>query len=179
MGHEDWDFALSLAEQGIYGEPARRQDTLCIESAGLRAAIWWRPTSPFREIVAARHPKLYGRRAQIKARWNPALTLIALDSLPGDRAEPPRARECRIASDLPRLRADRLRRAGNLGRRSWAGDCGGFRARWRNLEHRPLAQGLEMARGRYVLAIYGSPVQLLETARLVEKTLRILRQTRA
>ncbi|HEY8762654.1 MAG TPA: hypothetical protein VIM18_00540, partial [Solirubrobacteraceae bacterium] len=38
-----------------------------------------------------------------------------------------------------------------------------------------LAQGLEMSRGRYALATYGSPVGMLSDPALIEKTLQILR----
>jgi glycosyltransferase involved in cell wall biosynthesis len=152
LGHEDWDFVLTLAEHGIYGEPARTKTLLCRRQGFTRNDLV-EANIPFSEDVAARHPALYSRRAALKAQWNPALTVIALDAAPGRGDE-------RLAAA----------RAGQT--------CGDFEllAPREPADSRAvaLARGIRVARGRYVLAAYGSPAELLADPTSVEKTLRIL-----
>ncbi len=172
-GHEDWDFALSLAERGIYGEPARTK-TLLYRKRGFTRNELVETSVAFGDVVAARHPKLYDSRVQIKALWNPAVTLIALDPTPGEREEPPielvSAATAQSCPDFELIiRTSHEFRETELGRRLRRVPSALARSRAQSL-----AQGLEIARGRYVLAAYGSPAELLVDPALVEKTLRIL-----
>ncbi|MGI8412586.1 MAG: glycosyltransferase [Solirubrobacteraceae bacterium] len=175
LGHEDWDLVLSLAEHGIYGEPARTKTLLYRKHGFTRSDLVEAANVSFRELVARRHPELFATRARLKAEWSPALTLIALDALPA-------------GSDNP---------LGNLVRAAARQTCGDFevvvrtaREFWPTelgprLQRVPtalagsraqaLAHGLEIARGRYALATYGSPAELLADPTLIEKTLRVLR----
>ncbi len=173
LGHEDWDFVLTLAEHGIYGEPARTKTLRCRKHAFTRSDLV-AVAVPFGEVIAARHPNLFERRAELKGQWNPALTLIALDPAPeGNHLEPElvAAATRQTCPDFelivrsggalaPAELAGRLRRV--------PGEVAGTRAE-------ALAQALPKARGRYALAICGSPVELLGDPALVEKMLRILR----
>ena len=63
LGHEDWDFVLSLAEQGIRGEPARTK-TLLHRKRGFSRSDLVEATVPFGEVLAARHPDR-GRRPRV------------------------------------------------------------------------------------------------------------------
>ena len=149
LAHEDWDFVLTLAEHGIYGEPADTKTLLCRRHGFSRNDLI-EANTPSGDVVARRHPELYGRRTEIKAHWNPALSMIALDAEAGESF----ARQTCIDFELLH---------------PW------------NAEPRPgsrgaaLASALRHARGRYVLACYGPPSELLADGTLVEKLLRILR----
>ncbi len=50
-----------------------------------------------------------------------------------------------------------------------------FRVIWRDSRAQALAQAVQVARGRYVLAVYGSATAVLADPALIEKALRILR----
>lgn len=172
LGDEDWDFALSLAEHGIYGEVARGRTVFCRKHGFTRSDLV-EAQVPMRQVIAARHPRLFAAQALIKGEWNPTLTLIALDALsePGEtladlvtvaanqtcldfeliirsRLEPgptplgPRLR--RVSSELAASRAEAL------------------------------SHGLRASRGRYVFGAYGSPAELLADPALIEKTIRIM-----
>jgi glycosyltransferase involved in cell wall biosynthesis len=168
LGHEDWDFALTLAEHGIYGEPARSKTLLCRRHGFSRNDLV-EVSMPFAEVLAARHPGLYARSSEIKGEWNPAVSIIALD-WPEARGELEPAASAQTCADFELL----IRSGGTPGsvRR---------RRRVRFLAVDPaashavaLAHGLERSRGRYVLAAYGSPAELLADPSLVEKLLRVL-----
>ncbi len=156
VGHEDWDFVLTLAENGVHGEPAETKTLLCRRHGFSRNDVI-EATTPFRDVVARRHAALYSRRAAIKAEWNPALTVIALGSETGCSDAPPShpAVPPQTCADFELLvPADREPRPGSWGE--------------------ALASGLRTARGRFVLAAYGSPAELLADPALVEKILRIM-----
>jgi glycosyltransferase involved in cell wall biosynthesis/GNAT superfamily N-acetyltransferase len=156
LGHEDWDFVLTLAEHGIYGEPAQTKTLLCRRHGFSRNDVI-EANTPFREVVAARHPDLFSRRTAIKAEWNPALTVIALDpEIRGIDGPPePDAFPRQTCRDFELLVPASVESAGEA-----------------------LARALRTARGRYVLAGYGSPTELLADPTLIEKLLRILRADR-
>jgi len=78
-GHEDWDLILTMAERGIHGEPAHGATFLYRKRGFSRVnAVDYGPNS-FHQVIEKRHPALYGRRDEIKARWAPALSLILFD----------------------------------------------------------------------------------------------------
>lgn len=151
LGQEDWDFVLTLAEQGIYGEPARSK-TLLVRKQGFGRNALVGAAVPFAEIVAKRHPRLFGNRDAIKKKWNPALSLVALG--PESASAQARleslatAQSCQdfeiIRSDTEKSTAQRLSEA-----------------------HRD-------ARSRYLMATYVSLERLLEDRAFVEKMLRVL-----
>jgi len=180
LGHEDWDLVLSLGEAGIYGEAARTTTLLYRKQGFTRSDLVDAAGVPFGEVVARRHPGLFdpASRARLKAEWNPALTVIALDPLaePGDDAlrlvVTGAARQTCEDFELVIRTTDEL----------WPTELG------RRLRRVPtalaasraqaLSQALEIARGRWVLATYGSPGALLVDPALIEKLLRILNVAR-
>ncbi len=83
LGHEDWDFVLTLAEHGVYGEVALNR-TLLVRRQGFTRSELVEVSMPFAELVAARHPALFSQRNAIKSEWNPGLSLIVLGPIRGD-----------------------------------------------------------------------------------------------
>jgi hypothetical protein len=91
FGHEDWDFVLSLAEHGIFGEPLRAK-TLRFRKHGFSRSDridWANPN----EDLHAGPPTLVSTSQQargdnpavrLKARWSPSLAVVALTPLTGD-----------------------------------------------------------------------------------------------
>jgi len=176
LGHEDWDFVLSLAEHGIYGEPARAKTLLYRKQGFTRSDLIDDGNVAFAGVVAERHPGLFDlrRRAQLKAHWTPAVSVIALDALLEgadealDRLVSTAARQtCQdfelviqtVDDAFPTALGARLRRVPSSAASSRA---------------RALVGGAEIARGRYVLATYGSVAALLADPALIEKLLRVL-----
>jgi glycosyltransferase involved in cell wall biosynthesis len=176
LGHEDWDLVLSLAEQGIHGEVAQGKTLLYRKHGFTRSDLVDDAGQPFAKLVARRHPKLFHppARARIKAEWNPAITLIAVDALDeriddalSDIVANAARQSCqdfelviRTESELaPTPLGRRLRRVPTALADSRA---------------QALAQGVEISRGRWALASYGSLAELLDDPGLMEKVLRIL-----
>lgn len=174
--HEDWDFFLTLAEHGIRGEPAVAKTVLHRKHGFTRSDSLAR--AGMAERIAARHPTLFDphTRPQLKGTWSPAVSLIALDPIPANTGrtlheliDAAGRQTCRdfelvvVADDepprTPRL-GDRLRRvpAALVESRAQA-----------------LALGLEAARGKQVLAVYGAADAVLADLTLIEKGLRALR----
>ncbi len=84
VGHEDWDLILQLAEKGIQGLHADGPTFLYRKQGFSRiSAADYGPTD-FHEAIERRHPALYRNRAEIKAEWAPALSIVLLDE--GDPA---------------------------------------------------------------------------------------------
>lgn len=84
-GHEDWDLVLALAEHGVIGERAQ-EPTFRYRKKGFSrvSGVNHAQLSPA-ETMARRHPRLYGRRDEIKAAWAPGLSLILQDGPDGER----------------------------------------------------------------------------------------------
>lgn len=88
LGHEDWDFFLTLASRGVYGEPARSKTLRYRKHGFTRSDIVDWTESPFHAQLPLRHPTLFpvgaartrgeNPQTELKARWAPALTVIAL-----------------------------------------------------------------------------------------------------
>jgi O-antigen biosynthesis protein len=80
FGHEDWDLVLTMAEHGVHGEPATADSFLYRKRGFSRVnSVDFGPNS-FRQVIQARHPQLYRRRDEIKARWAPAFSLVLVDA---------------------------------------------------------------------------------------------------
>ena len=79
VGHEDWDLILQLAEHGVRGLHADGPTFLYRRQGFSRInAVEYGPHS-FHELIERRHPSLYRRRVEVKARWAPALSILLLD----------------------------------------------------------------------------------------------------
>ncbi|MGI9183634.1 MAG: glycosyltransferase [Solirubrobacteraceae bacterium] len=175
--YEDWDFVLTLAEHGIYGEPARAKTTLYRKHGFTRSDFVEAGSVPFAEVVAARHPTLFDvrARARLKGTWNPAVSVIALDPLAERAAD---ALEHLVAA-ARRQTCEDFEVVICTARDVWPTALGGRLRRVPSTltasRAQAMAQGLEIARGRYVLATYGSAAALLADPTLIEKTLRVLR----
>jgi glycosyltransferase involved in cell wall biosynthesis/GT2 family glycosyltransferase len=89
LGHEDWDFALTLASHGVRGEPARRRTLLYRKHGFTRSDAVEHASHSFHEEIPKRHPELYGSdqsqgrfgrwwgpAAEIKAKHAPGLSIV-------------------------------------------------------------------------------------------------------
>ncbi len=89
LGHEDWDFALTLATHGVRGEPANSKTLLFRKHGFTRSDTVEYAGSSFHEEILDRHPELYGGStslgrfgrwhgpaAEIKAQHAPGLSII-------------------------------------------------------------------------------------------------------
>ena len=174
LGYEDWDLLLTLAEHGIYGEPARVKTLLYRKHGFTRADLVEAASVPFRDVAAARHPRLFRRPEEVKGQWAPALTLIGVDPLMDDKHDAVRGlvtgASQQTCSDFEVVvRSERELWPTALGRRLRRVPSAIAQSR-----AQAVAQGVQIARGRHVLAMYGSPAALLADRGLVEKILRIL-----
>jgi glycosyltransferase involved in cell wall biosynthesis len=94
LGHEDWDFFLTLLEKGIYGEPARGKTLRYRKHGYTRSDVVDWSFGRFHGSVPGRHPGLFADQAtqtrgenpqvHMKAQWAPALTVIALAPMEHD-----------------------------------------------------------------------------------------------
>ena len=179
--HEDWDLALALAARGVIGEPSREPVmryrkqgfTRSDYAANLRPPIW--------RLVQDRHPELFGGEdalgawgryrgpaIEIKARWCPALSVVALDPVEfeSDAGEALlrglREQSCRdveLIIECPAIPDD----AGCVVRQIPPGLCDSLRDR--------AQKGLTLSRGRYLL-LSSVPGPLLADRSSVEKLVR-------
>lgn len=200
FGHEDWDFFLQLAEIGIHGEPARGKTLLYRKEGFTRSDLVEWTGSPFRPELAKRHPSLYspgeaggdgcekdacdsrafGLSSSLKARWAPALSLIALAPFGrlGSAWEAVWAR-------LQAQRFGDFELLVPLDTDLPYGDQNGPQIRRlpTRLAHRPaecLAHALELSRGRHVLVTTRALADLLSDPGSVERIVRLLeREQRA
>jgi glycosyltransferase involved in cell wall biosynthesis len=91
FGHEDWDFFLQLALRGVHGEPARGKTLLYRKEGFTRSDLVEWTGSPMDARLADRYPAFFPTRfpnerasrvgVALKARWAPALSLIAIAPL--------------------------------------------------------------------------------------------------
>lgn len=87
LGHEDWDFALTLAERGIGGERAHGRTLLYRKHGFSRADAVDHAQEAFGDRVRVHHPALYGHGpdrhpfVSSKARAAPELSFVALAPL--------------------------------------------------------------------------------------------------
>jgi glycosyltransferase involved in cell wall biosynthesis len=170
--HEDWDFALALAERRVRGAPARGRFLEVRKSGFTRCDLLTRAARS-EATLGARHPALYGRRMAIKSRWSPALSIIAADPIEDlDEAR----RRLRVG-----LRAQTCTDAELILRDDawWPRDDEGPCVRRVAALHdespgAAVVTGLRIARGKYLMVVRGSVDQLFVDCAFVEKALRLL-----
>lgn len=173
LGPEDWDFVLSLAEAGIYGQPARAKSVLH-RRVGFNRSDLARTSLDFEAVAAARHPRLFEAQAQIKGEWNPSLTVVALDPIAGSLGESmPNLLTAAASQTCPDFELI-TRTSAELGPTELGARLRRIPCELAGSRAQALRQALAVARGRYVLAAYGSPAGLLADRALVEKVLRIM-----
>jgi glycosyltransferase involved in cell wall biosynthesis len=185
FGHEDWDFALTLAARGVRGEPAR-QPTLRYRKQGFtRSDAVEYARNSFHETIADRHPDLFGVGApaarhgrywapavDIKAHWAPALSIVL--SAPHDLAaergrllldglERQTCRDFEVVLECPALPARAPR---TPLRRIPPGLCTGTVAR--------LQEGLGIARGRYLLVAGQELAGMVQEPGFLERLFRTM-----
>jgi hypothetical protein len=87
LGHEDWDFFLTLLERGVHGESARGKSLRYRKSGFTRSDVVDWSLGRFHGEVPARHEALFpiegdlrgdNPHVELKARWAPALAVIVL-----------------------------------------------------------------------------------------------------
>ena len=172
LGHEDWDFALALAERDVEGVPAAAPTLLFRKRGFTRSDCVEYGSEAFSEVVARRRPGLYGDELRLKARWSPALSVLPLaaverDTDAGERLSERMFRQTCADAELV------VRCSG-----PWPDPGDGPAAR-----RIPAALGAEdlhaaasasaaAARGRAILLTSGT--ELLADRALVEKALRVL-----
>jgi len=87
LGHEDWDFFLTLFEHGVHGVAANGKTLRYRKHGFTRSDLVDWTVGTFHESVPSRHPKLLGAGARqrgdnsyvrMKAQWAPALSIVAL-----------------------------------------------------------------------------------------------------
>ena len=79
LGHEDWDLLLQLGALGIRGEHAGTPTFLYRKYGFSRITAVEHGGHAPREVLARRHPSLFGNRDAIKARWSPAVSVVLAD----------------------------------------------------------------------------------------------------
>ncbi|HEX8856968.1 MAG TPA: glycosyltransferase [Thermoleophilaceae bacterium] len=172
LGHEDWDFALSLAEHEVSGEPARERTLLYRKRGFTRSDLVEYAADEFKERLPERHGALYERAADAKSRWSPALSIVTLR--PVDPEGESRGRlGARVfsqsCSDFELIvRSDTL----------WPDPGSGphlrrIPAQLARSASEALQTGWHAARGRYMLVTAGTGSELLADPAFVEKVLRV------
>jgi glycosyltransferase involved in cell wall biosynthesis len=185
LGHEDWDFALTLAARGVWGEPAREPTLLYRKEGFTRSDAVEYARDAFHEGVAQRHPELfgvdhhgtrYGRywapSVDIKARWAPALSIVLGTPIDfaGERGqalldglERQSYRDFEVVLECPALPAP------------------GIRTQLRRIPPELCAEtvtrlqvGLEVATGRYLLLAGEEFVGMVSEPGLLERMLRTM-----
>jgi glycosyltransferase involved in cell wall biosynthesis len=183
FGHEDWDFFLQLAGRGIHGEPARSKTLLYRKEGFTRSDLVEWTGSTFHGNLAARHPGLFpkyqaderasGWNVGLKARWAPALSLIAIAPL--DVGAPAwEAVQARLATQQFRdfellvvLNRDVADKQDGPVVRRLPKELGDDPAAC-------LAHALEMSRARHILLTTRALPDLLSDPGSMERTIRLL-----
>ena len=185
FGHEDWDFALTLAARGVRGEPARQPTLLYRKHGFTRSDAVEYARDSFHEGIPKRHTDLfgvgdpaarYGRywapAVDIKARWAPALSIVL--SAPIDWAgeqggalleglERQTCRDFEVVLECPTLPAPVPR---TPLRRIPPDLCASAAAR--------LREGLQIARGRYLMVVGGGLADMVQEPGFVERLFRTM-----
>ena len=182
LGHEDWDFALTLAEHDVIGRARAHGRTLLYRKHGFtRSDAVEHAKQSFRARMADEHPRLYGDAeslgrfsrwcgpaAETKGREAPGLSCVVtspieLDVEEGRRLlERLRAQSCRDLELI--LECGDTPAAGERIRRIPPGLCAHPVAR--------LREGLAMARGPMLMIAGEEVVDLLGDPGFVEKLYR-------
>jgi glycosyltransferase involved in cell wall biosynthesis len=181
LGHEDWDLALTLAEAGVRGEPAREPTVLVRKHGFTRSDLVEHSSTPFAERVRKRHPEIFGETgslgrfgpyagptARLKARFGPFVSLIALSGIETQSEKGHRL----ISRAVTQTCWDGELLLPYSGR--WPDDDRGPWIRRlppasSELEEGRLGVGLAMARGQVVVVTAGSGSALLADPAFIEK----------
>jgi hypothetical protein len=187
FGHEDWDFFLQLAERGIRGEPARGKTLLYRKEGFTRSDLVEWTGSTFNAELAPRHPGLFptyaanerafGPSVWLKARWAPALSLIAIAPFevvgPAWETVQARLHEQQFCDFELLVALDHDLQAG--------GSAPPIRQLPARLAERPaefLAHALEVSRGRHVVVTTKALPDLLSDTGTIERIVRLLERSR-
>jgi glycosyltransferase involved in cell wall biosynthesis len=158
VGHEDWDLILQLAERDVRGIPAEGPTFLYRKQGFSRVhAVDYGPES-FHRTIERRHPHLYLRRDELKAKWAPALSIVLLDEVARGWGRDDLAGLARqTCEDFELLASDEL----GDGTRSIAA-----------VGHGPVAwlrEAIGSARGRWLLLLPRSVAAALDNPSFVEQ----------
>ena len=181
LGHEDWDLALSLGALGVVGQPSREVVMLYRKQGFTRSDLVEYLRYPFWREVQHRHPELFGDdedvgawgrfrgpAIDIKAEWNPGLSIVLLDptdfdtEIGFDLLRGLAAQSCRdfeLIAECPRVPAD----AQCVVRRLPPGLS--------STDAERAQEALDISRGRYLL-LTRAPWKLFADVTAVEKLLR-------
>jgi glycosyltransferase involved in cell wall biosynthesis len=168
LGHEDWEFALALAERGVRGEPAG-VPTIRYRKWGFnRSDMVDHSSADFRESFLAEVSHFEGHEARIKAIESPALSLLALAPL-----EPGTEKTAEILGSLARQSCIDLELVVDADERDFdqaaAPPVRRFPA---GTPIETLERGLGCARGSYVALTADGGGALLADPTFAEKALR-------
>ena len=87
LGHEDWDFFLTLFEHGVHGVAANGKTLRYRKHGFTRSDLVDWTVGTFQESIPSRHPRLFATGARqrgdnayvrMKSQWAPALSIVAL-----------------------------------------------------------------------------------------------------
>jgi glycosyltransferase involved in cell wall biosynthesis len=171
LGHEDWDFALQLGARKVYGEPARTRTLLYRKYGFSRSDTVEYGAEAFHSVIKDRHPRLYESLTAIKARWSPALSVVALETVPPEGEARERLEQrirAQTCSDFEVLTRSDL----DWGRSDFGPCMRRLPAGVARSAGEALAHGLSAARGRYVLATRSTGSELFADPTFTEKVLR-------
>jgi glycosyltransferase involved in cell wall biosynthesis len=181
LGHEDWDFFLSLLERGVHGDPARGKTLRYRKHGFTRSDIVDWSLGVFHGSVPARHPLLFADSSdprgdnphvRLKARWAPALTVIALEPM---RLDSDAWRDVQQALQAQHLRDFELCAVTDF--EPTAEGLPRLRRLPERLARQPgdlLACALELAASPHVLVTYGTGAELLGDPGSLERVIRLL-----
>ncbi len=189
LGHEDWDLMLQLAARGIEGEPSRLPVMYYRKTGFTRSDLVDHASAEFSTEVRTRHPELYGPRgdepgkwgwhagpaADLKARWAPGLSIVALEPVEPSSEEGRALRE--LLARQSHVDAEVLVRSAG----TWSQEGRAPLVRRIPADLAPdaaaaMQDGLDAARAPYVLVTAGNAVSLLDSPAFCEQLLRSLLQ---
>jgi glycosyltransferase involved in cell wall biosynthesis len=185
LGHEDWDFALQLADRGIEGEPAHAPTVRYRKHGFTRSDTVEHGAAAFHDDIRLRHPALYGPPhawgrigpaadppLAIKARWSPGLSVVALEAI-----EPHGEAGQRLAKRLARQSATDmeliLRSRGEWPRPAVGPAARRIPAGLSSTPAEALGEALRIAKGQLALVTAGTGSDLLAHPAALEQILRI------
>jgi glycosyltransferase involved in cell wall biosynthesis len=165
LGHEDWDLVLQLADRGLQGQPARGKTFMYRKRGFSRVDAVGVSGSSFEEELAKRHPRLYGNADRVKARWSPAMSVIALQGAKGLQ---------RMLGGLARQTCLDFEVLCAAPPAPYASDPSVIALDDEPTVEAAVAQALQRARGRYVLVTDDGSEPLFDDAAAVEKLIQAL-----
>ncbi len=173
LNHEDWDIALQIAERGLRGEPAWGRTVLVRKWGFTRSDQVHYGADDFADAIRQRHPALYQREGVIKARWSPAMSIVALAEVPGSGELEARLR-ARIAGQSVVDVEVILRTSMEWPDPGWGPHVRRLAPALAQSQAEAIKSGLDAARGRFRLLTRGTACELLADRAFVEKTIRAL-----